>query len=199
MRQLLSIKRVPIDVQVNITPWRFERSEAEKTQARKEAMREAQPAAPLPVINDFSDKDYFEFGNDQPMNLMYQPLQAVSGFDYGSDYSAEEGDLVAQVRGNPIRARMASRPIESVTEKIVAHTPRHNKEVINWSNGRESYNFQAGNDGDFTAISALSEWTFVPSSVEVVVKQLPSLDIEYLGTPLYFPRSADPDYVPPEI
>ena len=39
-----------------------------------------------------------------------------------------------------------------------------------------------------------SGFEFIPGSIEFVVSQMPDLEIEYLGDPIYFPRSADPNY-----
>ena len=41
------------------------------------------------------------------------------------------------------------------------------------------------------------EFEFIPGSIEFIIEQMPGLDIEYLGDPIYFPRSADPNYEPP--
>ena len=48
---------------------------------------------------------------------------------------------------------------------------------------------------DITADMAGFE--FVPGSIEFVVTQMPEIDIEYLGEPIYFPRSASPNYEAP--
>lgn len=39
---------------------------------------------------------------------------------------------------------------------------------------------------------------FTPASIEFKIKNYARLEIEYLGGPNYIPKSADPDYVPPE-
>jgi hypothetical protein len=38
---------------------------------------------------------------------------------------------------------------------------------------------------------------FLPPDLELVVTQRPDVIIKYVGGPIYVPRSADPDYVPP--
>jgi hypothetical protein len=213
MKQLLSIKRIPMDIEINVTPWKFERDrEAAKAAARDVRSPASAPIhspvtptttgghSPLPVINDFSDKDYFEFGGNLPSGApfgYYQPTGTSVGSDGGVQANFEEDDLVAAIRNNPIRAQMASRPIESLTAQVAGRASGH-KNVINWSNNKQNVDFEATSGGDYTAVASKPEWKFVPSSVEVVVNQLPGLEIEYIGSPLYFPRSADPNYVPPE-
>lgn len=43
------------------------------------------------------------------------------------------------------------------------------------------------------------EMEFTPAQIEIMVKEYPKLNIQYIGKPLYVPPSADPDYVPPEL
>jgi hypothetical protein len=205
MKNLLNIKRIPIDIEINVTPWKYE-IDKESAKARQAAthpvgntgVRPQQNAghpAPLPVINDLSGRDHFEFdANSAQGTYMYAPGSTTVGGTMANSYV--EDDLVATNVRNPLRAQMASRPIESLSQTLTAPRPQTN--VINWSNGRESMSFSADDSGDFQAIPARSEWMFVPSSVEVIINQLPGLEIEYVGSPLYFPRSADPNYVPPQ-
>jgi hypothetical protein len=200
VKNVLDIKRIPIDIEINVTPWKYEMDTETARAARSKAQPIAQTApqsspAPMPVINDFSGKDYFDFAPAAPVARTYQPGSTTFGKSTNM-VSYTEDDLVASTIRNPIHAQMAAHPIESVSQNLTNAAPQRSN-VINWSNGRESVSFAADNAGDYTAIPARSEWKFVPSSVEVVVNQLPGLEIEYLGSPLYFPRSADPNYTPP--
>lgn len=40
--------------------------------------------------------------------------------------------------------------------------------------------------------------SFLPPDLELKVVEMPKVVIKYVGGPLYIPKSADPDYVPPE-
>jgi hypothetical protein len=206
MRNLLNIKRIPMDIEINVTPWKYE-IDKESAKARQAATHPvgnngSKPQsstghpAPMPVINDFSGRDHFDFGTAASTAHTYAPGSTSVGVTGSMTNSYVEDDLVANSVRSPLRAQMASRPIESLTRNLSESRPQTN--VINWSNGRESMNFSADDSGDFNAVPTRSEWKFVPSSVEVIINQLPGLEIEYVGTPLYFPRSADPNYVPPQ-
>jgi len=46
-------------------------------------------------------------------------------------------------------------------------------------------------------VNSRPELEYVPGSIEYSVAQYPEVVIEYLGSPVYVPRSADPNYVPP--
>ncbi len=55
-----------------------------------------------------------------------------------------------------------------------------------------SINFDLSGLQDFEGV------TFEPPELELEVKEMPHLIITYTGGPIYFPKSADPNYVPPE-
>jgi hypothetical protein len=40
--------------------------------------------------------------------------------------------------------------------------------------------------------------SFLPPDLELKVVEMPKVIIKYVGGPIYIPRSADPNYVPPE-
>jgi hypothetical protein len=42
-----------------------------------------------------------------------------------------------------------------------------------------------------------SEAGFIPPDLEVDIVEYPKVVIKYIGGPIYFPRSADPNYEPP--
>ncbi|GHU49767.1 hypothetical protein FACS1894127_3770 [Clostridia bacterium] len=43
------------------------------------------------------------------------------------------------------------------------------------------------------------ETSFVPPDIEVNIVEYPKVIIKYVGGPIYFPRSSDPNYEPPEV
>jgi hypothetical protein len=58
---------------------------------------------------------------------------------------------------------------------------------------------------DFSDAEVKFDWeimrnimNYVPGSVRMTILQLPSVEIEYIGRHLYFPPSADPEYVSAE-
>lgn len=43
------------------------------------------------------------------------------------------------------------------------------------------------------------DFEFIPGDIEITVSQRPEVRIEYVGDPLYVPRSADPNYEPIDV
>ncbi|MGI5985269.1 MAG: hypothetical protein GXY01_09050 [Clostridiales bacterium] len=68
---------------------------------------------------------------------------------------------------------------------------------LSWSPAQLDLSYEAGNLDYNWQISG-NELTYIPGSVRVKISELASIDIEYLGGPLYFPPSAAPDYEEPE-
>ncbi len=48
-------------------------------------------------------------------------------------------------------------------------------------------------------VNSRVKFDYVPGDVSMEIIEHPSVDIEYIGTPIYFPRSADPNYEPPIV
>jgi hypothetical protein len=47
------------------------------------------------------------------------------------------------------------------------------------------------------AATQSTETDFIPPDLEVEIVEYPKVIIKYIGGPIYFPRSADPNYEPP--
>jgi len=47
--------------------------------------------------------------------------------------------------------------------------------------------------------AGLTNFEFIPGKIEFEVKQMPKVEIEYLGGPIYVPPSADPEHKGQEI
>ena len=63
--------------------------------------------------------------------------------------------------------------------------------------GSISFDFQMDSLTFDWHVNSRPELEYVPASIEYSVQQYPEVVIEYVGSPIYVPRSADPNYVPP--
>lgn len=61
-----------------------------------------------------------------------------------------------------------------------------------------SFNYQMDSLTFDWNVNSKPQLEYVPGSIEYSVAQYPEVVIEYLGSPVYVPRSADPNYVAPE-
>ena len=103
-------------------------------------------------------------------------------------------DGTASAANTTAVSRSSSQSIEAILSRL----PKSKESSISYNDGTLSINYSMiGSDSssDIGSISDLKNgFEFIPGDIEFIVSQMPDLEIEYLGDPLYFPRSADPNY-----
>ncbi len=190
MDQLLSIKHIPIKIEVNVTNAQLKPREADPLEPSVKISRgsDGVKVAAQPYKVDISSPrlDSYVPTNVQPskLTLTYDAVAKMSGTD-GTAASAANTTAVS---------RSSSQSIEAILSKL----PKSKESSISYNDGTLSINYSMiGSDSssDIGSISDLKNgFEFIPGDIEFIVSQMPDLEIEYLGDPLYFPRSADPNY-----
>ena len=197
MEQLLSIKHIPIKVEVKV-----QRAELKPVENSGAAAPSVQVSAgqngglrlkAQPYRMDLSESRNYDAyvpsgGTDAGITLTYQAVARLADGGNSGVNAAQGGDSQ-----HHFNAQKASRSIESVLQSL----PKSRNSAVSYSDGTLSINYQISNASDVAAPSDIPEFEFIPGSIEFIIKQMPKLDIEYLGDPIYFPRSADPNYEPP--
>ena len=188
MDQLLSIKHIPIKIEVNVTNAQLKPREADPLEPSVKISRgsDGVKVAAQPYKVDISSPklDSYVPTNVQPskLTLTYDAVAKMGGTD-GTSSSANTTAV----------SRSSSQSIEAILSKL----PKSKESSISYNDGTLSINYSMiGSDSsDSGSISDLKNgFEFVPGNIEFIVSQMPDLEIEYLGDPLYFPRSADPNY-----
>ena len=190
MDQLLSIKHIPIKIEVNVTNARLKPREADPLEPSVKISRgsDGVKVAAQPYKVDISSPklDSYVPTNVQSskLTLTYDAVAKMGGTD-GTAASATNTTAVS---------RSSSQSIEAILSKL----PKSKESSISYNDGTLSINYSMiGSDSssDIGSISDLKNgFEFIPGDIEFIVSQMPDLEIEYLGDPLYFPRSADPNY-----
>lgn len=190
MDQLLSIKHVPIKIEVNVTRAQLKRVEGTEAPSVKVSRgNEGVKVAAQPYTIDISSPA-------QRFDSYTQSPVAESGlkltYDAVAKMACTDGGAPAQGGDTKLAARNASRSIEAILSKL----PKTKNSSISYNEGTLSINYAVDNGGsaDSELLDFSSGFEFIPGSIEFVVSQMPDLEIEYLGEPIYFPRSADPNY-----
>lgn len=197
MDQLLSIKHIPIKVEVNVTRGEYKRVENSgvSTPSVKVSPKQggglrlqAEPYR-MEIPESRSYDAYVPSSNyDSGFTLTYEAVAKLAdGGNYASGikHSGDAGEF---------SAKRASRSIEAVLQSL----PKSRNSAVSYSDGVLSVNYQmtGGSESVAELASSHPEFEFIPGSIEFIISQMPELDIEYLGDPIYFPRSADPNYEP---
>lgn len=189
MDQLLSIKHIPIKIEVNVTNAQLKPREADPLEpsVRISKNSDGVRVAAQPYKVDISSQklDSYVPSNVQPskLTLTYDAVAKMGG----TDGTASAANTTAV-------SRSSSQSIETILSRL----PKTKDSSISYNDGTLSINYSMiNNDGssDIGSISDLKNgFEFIPGDIEFIVSQMPELEIEYLGDPLYFPRSADPNY-----
>ncbi|MGN0692043.1 MAG: DUF6470 family protein [Oscillospiraceae bacterium] len=196
MEPLLKITSIPIDIEVKINRATMEPIDNE-----------------LPKVKISRDKGEFNI-DAEPAKIqidntrMYNSIGLKKPLPRGIEYG-EKGlsvcyqgvakivdDGVAVAEGKTNAAEIAKNDMVSdalsAFDHVTAFIPEDGPD-ISWKDGKLSINYTADKlNIDFDIHK--TRFKFTPGSVELIVNQLPRVEIEYTGEPIYFPASANPNY-----
>lgn len=198
MEQLLSIKHIPIKVEVKVQRPEFKQVENSAPSSAPSIQVSAGQNGGLrlqaqPYKVDLSENrnfDAYVSSAGTGGNSITLTYQAIAKFVDGGNSVAIPGGEDSQ---HHFKAQRASRSIESVLQSL----PKSKNSAVSYSDGTLSINYQISNSSAVADAKDVPEFEFIPGNIEFIISQMPKLDIEYLGDPIYFPRSADPNYEPP--
>lgn len=188
MEQLLSIKHIPIKVEIKVQ--RAELKPVENNASTPSVQVSAKQGGGLRLqaepyrMNLSENRNYDAYVpsvSDGGITLTYEAIAKL----------ADNGTV--QGTNNEFTAQKASRSIESVLQSL----PKSRNSAVSYADGTLSINYQMSGNQNIDIASETTEFEFIPGSIEFIVTQMPELDIEYVGDPIYFPRSANPNYEPP--
>jgi hypothetical protein len=194
MDQLLSIKQIPIKIEVNVTNAQFKRKEADTPSVKvTKGSSGGVKVAAQPYKVDISTAQRFDSYQQSPVTqsstvkLTYNGVAKFLGDETAANVKTADSST-------DLAARSSSRSIEAILSRL----PKSKSSSISYNDGTLSINYSMDSNAksdESTEIADLSSgFEFIPGSIEFVVSQMPDLEIEYLGDPIYFPRSADPNY-----
>lgn len=199
MEQLLSIKHIPIKVEVKVQRAELKPVEdSGKTASAAPSVKVSSKqggglrlqAEPYRVdLSDVRNYDSYipSSGAGNGITLTYEAVAKLA------DGNQKSGEAAGAQHKKP-----------SSVEAALRSLPKNRNRAVSYNNGTLSINYQMNMPSETSEASSdpveaiqFTEFEFVPGSIEFIITQMPELDIEYLGDPIYFPRSADPNYEPP--
>ncbi|MGN0666994.1 MAG: DUF6470 family protein [Huintestinicola sp.] len=194
MSQLLKISSVPINVEINVTRAELKTGNTAPTvQISRDGGNMQIKADPIRVNIDstasreslgYGHKNIDTFAKDEAQKGISVAYQAVATI-------ASEGDALADMETT--ESALARSKAAATLGTIMDFLPKESPD-ISWSGGTLSINYTADKLSMDWDTNMRPEMEFVPGSVEFIVNQLPKVEIEYVGEPIYFPRSANPNY-----
>jgi len=194
---LLEMTSVPIQVEIHVTKASLENPEGTK----------------LPKANVKRVKGGYHI-ETEPAKINIDTYGARSSLGYGhykmSDFYKNESQRgiklgykgIAELVQDGNELGRGSTPVEIAQHNVragftvqtmVDFLPKGGADLT-YQKGAININYQVDDvDVDWENIMK-SNLVFKPGSVEIVVKQHPKLQIRYVGEPIYFPPSANPNY-----
>lgn len=196
MEPLLRITTIPIDIEVKINRATLEPvdNELPKVKISRDKGEFNIDAEPVSIQID-NTRMYNSIGLKKPL---------ARGIEYGEKGLSVSYQAVAKIVDNGVNvagARTNASEIAtqewtsdalSAFEHVTAFIPEDGPD-ISWKDGKLNINYTADKlNIDFDIHK--TRFKFTPGSVELIVNQLPRVEIEYTGDPIYFPASANPNY-----
>lgn len=196
---LLQITTVPIQIEIKVTNAKYQPAEGER-QPRVNIKNTnggyIMQAEPLQLhIDTYQARKSLGEGHMTDGDILKQ--KAHDGFSIafqGTAKIAQEGDQLA--RGvTPSEIAKNNMRAGATIETIMEYLPKEGADIT-FDQGKLNIEYQMGDQEINWDVHPDLPMEFIPGSVELIVRDKPRVEIEYLGEPLYVPPSANPNYEP---
>lgn len=197
---LLQITTIPIQIEIKVTNARFEHSEEyvqPQVNIKSKNGSLVMEAEPLKLnIDTYEARKSLGYGHMTDADMLKQKAQDGWSIAFqGTAKVAAEGDQLA--RGmSPSEIALNNARAGATVQTIMEFLPKEGADVT-FDAGKLNIEYQMGSQDIDWNIHPDSPLEFIPGSVEFIVRDMPRVEIEYIGDPIYVPPSANPNYEPP--
>ena len=198
MEQLLSIRPIPISVEIVIDNAQLKyNNKLPKVEVSRQKGGLQMKADPIKI-----NIDTFQMRQDIGLKSVNTLIKEVGQEGIKVAYEAtarfvQEGNSLANPNGMDV-SQIAAARMNKHYETVLDFLPKEGPE-ISWDGGKLSIHYQMDKLNMDWDVGSITNFEFVPGKIQLEIKQLPRVDIEYLGGPIYVPPSADPFYTGKEI
>ena len=198
---LLQITTIPIQIEIKVTNARLEYSEDRQPKVNVTTKNGGyvMKAEPMKLnIDTYEARKSLGPGHMTDGDILQQKAQEGFSIAYqGTAKVVQEGDALA--RGmSPSEIAINNARAGATVETIMEFLPKEGADIT-FDAGKLNIEYQMGTqDFDWNLKTDLP-MEFIPGNVELIVRDRPRVEIEYLGGPIYVPPSANPNYEPPYI
>lgn len=198
MDQLLQINTVPIKIDVTVNRAKLQyNSDAPKVQVSRDKGGLKLQAQPIKInIDNQKMRDSINMKSPDKVTQDYADKGIKISYQATAKIVQDGNQLVDAQHISPaqLAAQQNSRSIETILSFLPSDGPD-----ISWSGGTLNINYTADQLNFDWDTNPMAGFEFIPGSIEFVIKEMPHVDIEYVGEPLYVPASANPNYVEPDL
>lgn len=196
---LLQITTIPIQIEIKVTNAKFEYPDDRQPKVNITSTngKLVMQAEPLKLkIDTYEARKSLGEGHMTDGDLLQQ--KANEGFSIafqGTAKVASEGNSLARGMSASEIAIQNARAGATV-ETVMEFLPKTGADIT-FDEGKLNIEYQMGEQEFDWDIKSQLPMEFIPGSVELIVRDRPRVEIEYIGEPLYVPPSANPNYKPP--
>ncbi len=196
---LLQITTIPIQIEIKVTNAKYEYPEDRQPKVNITSTngKFVMKAEPLKLnIDTYEARKSLGEGHMTDGDILKQ--KASEGFSIafqGTARVASDGNSLARgmtASEIAIQNARAGATVETVMEFL----PKTGADIT-FDAGKLNIEYQMGDQEFDWDVKPQLPMEFIPGSVELIVRDRPRVEIEYLGEPLYVPPSANPNYKPP--
>lgn len=191
---LLEIKTIPMSVEMKINKARYEIATTDATFELTRNKGELQMQMKPTRLNIDTVEARYSAGIKSVIRSVedYAKRGMQASYEATATY-AREGNLMLDINimDNPI-PEMAMKKFMSDVDFNLGFSPEVGAD-ISWEIGSISMNFEM-DKLDFDWNVERPKINFIPGSIEFIIKEYPRLEINYKGTPIFVPPSANPNY-----
>jgi len=199
---LLDITTIPIKVEINITKGSFTNprvnnpDNAFKMDIKTDNGKLQIETKPQKInIDTYAARSSMGYGNYNNTDLIKH--EADKGFKIayeGTARIASQGNQLARGASPAEIAAQNSRAGQNI-QTIMDFIPKTGADIT-FDKGVLNINYDAGDVSIDWENAMAMPYEFTPGKVEFAISQMPSVEIEYTGGPIYVPASSDPNYEP---
>lgn len=196
---LLQITTIPIQIEIKVTNAKLEYSEDRQPKVNITTKNGGyvMEAEPLKLnIDTYEARKSLGYGHMTDADMAAQ--KASEGFSLafqGTARVASEGNQLA--RGmSPSEIAINNARAGATVQTIMEFLPKTGADIT-FDEGKLNIEYHMGDQSIDWDVKPDLPMEFIPGSVELIVRDRPRVEIEYLGDPLYVPPSANPNYEPP--
>ncbi len=194
MEPLLRIETIPIEYQLQIQRPRLEMRQADNPQG---IMEKTPSSLKINTQNIQVRLDTTEMRSS--IGLKSAKTLISDAATYGKRVALEAvgemsryGDEISQIQNGVTVAGLIKQKMLDQPDTVTVFLPSTGP-VISWAPNQMNIQYDAGNLAFEWQVNQ-NVMNYVPGKFEMLIKQYPKVQIEYLGDPNYVPPSANPNY-----
>ncbi len=199
---LLSITTIPIKVELNIVKGGMRNPRVDNPDAAFKMDIETKDgnlqihSEPMKIhIDTYAARSSLGYGNYNNLDLFKRKSEEGFRLAYeGTARIASDGNQLARGVSPSEIAAQHMRAGQTV-QTIMDFLPKTGADVT-FEDGVLNINYEVGDVNIDWENAQMMPYEFTPGRVEISIAQMPRVEIEYLGGPIYVPPSADPNYQP---